>query len=183
MSLTDSTSNAAPLLSAGSAETNPADVANLLLKMKQQQEQIERMQKAMEEKDQKLTSAVAEKRKEMQAYMEGIKQYIQSLKEKIPEQEIQQVLRGLERCAEAGERNPLFEVMVCASALHKNTVTEAERIRSENEELKKHMKGGIFGDESARVSGVKRPSDEISPAENVGDFWDTFEQKMKEEVP
>jgi len=108
---------------------------------------------------------------------QGIRQYIGSLQDKMPEAEIKQILCGLERCAEAGERNPLFEVMVCASAMHKNTVTEAERMRTENEELKKHMKGGLFGDESARVSGTKRHAEEISP----GSFWDNFEAAMKRE--
>lgn len=159
------------------------DVANLLQKMKQQQEVIEQMQKQMQEKDEKLSSAVAEKRKEMQAYMEGIRRYVETLKEKLPENEIQQVLKGLERCADNGERNPLFEVMVCASALHQNTVTEAERIRAENEELKKHMKGGLFGDESTRISGSKRPIEEVSASETVGSFWDTFESAMKASDP
>jgi len=52
------------------ATENAADVANMLVKMKQQQEVIDNLQKQITEKDERLSSAVAEKRKEMQGFME-----------------------------------------------------------------------------------------------------------------
>lgn len=172
---------------ASTSETNPSnqstdvtDVANILLKMKEQQEYIEKMKVELEQKEQRLNSAVAEKRKEMQAYMEGIKKYIEKLKDNVPETELQQVIKGLERCAETGERNPLFEVMVQASALNNAGAVEQEKLRLENEELKKKMQGGLFANESARVSGNKRDFNEISNSNPTGmGFWDSFEASMK----
>jgi len=158
-------------------DTKTMDVANVLLKLKEQQSFIESLQAQVNEKDKKLNDALVERKKEMAAYMQGIKNYLGKMKESMPETEIDQFITGLERCVENGERNPIFEVMCCASKLSDANVNETERLRTENEDLKRHVQGGFFGDASQRMSGAKRSADEMD-SDNITSFWDNFQKNM-----
>lgn len=153
------------------------DVANVLLKIKEQQSFIESLQAQVNEKDRKLNDALVERKKEMAAYMDGIKNYLSKMKESVPEHDIEKFISGLERCVESGERNPIFEVMCCASKLSDANVNETERLRTENEDLKRHVQGGFFGDAAQRTSGVKRGADEIENS-SISSFWDSFQNNM-----
>eukprot|EP00961_Rhodomonas_salina_P282300 3814404-Rhodomonas_salina.1 len=57
--------------------------------------------------------------------------------------------------------------------------SELERMRLENEELKKKVHGGEFAHEGERLAGTKRGSDEISS--KPMDIWDEFENVMMQE--
>jgi len=153
------------------------DIANVLLKIKEQQSHIETLQAQVNDKDKKLNDALVERKKEMAAYMDGIKNYLAKMKESMSETDINQFIVGLERCVESGERNPIFEVMCCASKLSDANVNETERLRTENEDLKRHVQGGFFGDAAQRTCGVKRAADEIEGGSTTS-FWDSFQKNM-----
>jgi hypothetical protein len=169
-------SNETNIASTNNNSYSTEDISSIIAKVREQQQQLSDLQQQLSVKDEKLNAALVEKKKEMQAYMEGIKNYMGTMKDKLSEAEVAQFLHGLEKCAEAGERNPIFEVMCCASAMHTDNLNKAETTRKENEELKKHLQGGVFGNESARV-GTKRGADEICGSQ-CADFWTDFERSM-----
>eukprot|EP00961_Rhodomonas_salina_P163108 2196991-Rhodomonas_salina.1 len=114
----------------------------------------------------------------MRALVDGMKQWLETLPIKNEEMR-EKFQQGLHRMADRGEDNPIFDVLCTASEQGMMRTSELERMRIENEELKKKVHGGEFANEGERLSGTKRGSDEISS--KPMDIWDEFESVMMQE--
>ena len=111
----------------------------------------------------------------MRALVDGMVKWLSTLPVK-DEETRKQFEQGLYRVADRGENNAIFDVLCTASEQSVTRASELEKLRIEHEDLKKKLNGGQFASEDARVSGVKRSSDEISSAPT--DIWTEFEQIM-----
>ena len=84
---------------------------------------------------------------------------------------------GMERLVKnTAEDSGVWQVVVCASAVHSRRLNEIEKLRGENEELKNKMNGEFGGKEGLG----KRAREETKEAEKDGaDFWGGFEDHFK----
>jgi hypothetical protein len=155
----------------GSGDT--ADLNAILSKIQQQQEEINALRARLSEKDSKLAAFTETKAKEMQSLLEGINAYLDSLG--ISEPSLQRFKSSLHNAAAVGEQHPVFDLVCQASEKSSRSAVELEKLRVEHESLKQKLNGGEFASESARVTGAKRDSTQISTG---GDIWDEFEQSM-----
>eukprot|EP00961_Rhodomonas_salina_P178150 2402635-Rhodomonas_salina.3 len=166
-------------MATNAAQSESAEIAALLTKMQELQEKNNELQKEIGAKDEKVASIIAEKRKEMLAFMDGIKQFVDTLNIKGDDEDKKRFLQGIERIANTGETNPIFEVMCQASAVHSQNVNKYESLLEEHESLKKKMVEGQFSDHDSRFSGQKRSAEDISEGNKDMGFWDEFTGFMK----
>ena len=87
----------------------------------------------------------------------------------------QEFMNGMERIVtETKEDSGVWKVMCCASAAHKQRVSEIQRLKDEFNEIKTKAEAGSFRAEETRIVGKRK-----DPESRAGDIWSEFEGFMK----
>lgn len=89
------------------------------------------------------------------------------------EKRAKELQAGLGRLADKGEDSELISVMACASEMHIGNVTELERFRKENLELRTKLNGGQFAMQQDRMA----PSDKVAGKRKKMDVIDVDAEK------
>lgn len=95
------------------------------------------------------------------------------------------VLNGMQEMVKNNKKdNPIWNMVCCASATHKNNVTQLQKVQEEYNELKTRVEGGTFRAEDARVienAGSKRKEPESLGGGSASSVWDSFATTFKAE--
>lgn len=97
------------------------------------------------------------------------------------------VLNGMQEMVKNNKNdNPIWNMVCCASATHKNNVTRLQKIQDDYNELKGRVEQGTFRGEDARVqsiesAGSKRKEPEALGGESASSVWDSFATSFKNE--
>jgi hypothetical protein len=164
--------------SAIAAEPPKPELTSILSQVQNLQTDREKLMKELEITRQKVEKLTEGKRAEMKNALDTV--VAKWLEDSVENEAIRaQFKEGMERLVKnTAEDSGVWQVAVCASALHARRLGELERLRSEHEELKTRM-SGEFGTEASR----KRPREEINndagKQADTSDFWSGFEDSFK----
>ena len=87
----------------------------------------------------------------------------------------QEFMTGMERLVkDTKDDSGVWQVMCCASAAHKQRVSEIQRLKDEYGSIKSLAERGSFQAEETRVVGKRK-----DPEEPTRDVWSEFESFMK----
>lgn len=158
------------------------DMASVLSKIQSLEREKMELNQQLVQKDAKLDKLTENKRVEMHQMLETtISKFLEDLQTK-DEKTKTDLKAGLNRLAQKGDETGVWEVVACASAAHVERVNELEKLRTEVNafrEREKVLQGGMFGNESARISsdaGNKRKADDISTSSTDNGVPDIFEE-------
>ena len=155
---------------------------------------LEQMQKELKEKEERIQSLSAEKRKEMEGILAtAIDNWLNSLAG-VSDENKANFRQGICKLAERADmNNAAWEIVCHASQKHKTNVDRIEELLSKTQQQEQEigdLKG--FRNEASRISGHKRARDEPSPAtttstqpicpdvpiHNKNNTWDMFQNMI-----
>lgn len=162
--------SAAPTLSAPMA----TDQASLMQQVAALQRQNGELNKRLQHNTEKLTQFQVAKKKEMEALMQGMQEWIKKLGLQ-NDNHRQEFEKGLQRLVNNGaDDNGVWQVMVSASAVAAQREQEYQTLKTQFDELQKQRTGGEFASAGERV-GEKRSADGDPAMESsAGDIWASF---------
>lgn len=151
-------------------------------------DQIATLTKSLDSEKAKSSALQAEKKREMQSFLGGIKNYVDSLDGvKNPESKAK-FLAGIENMANHGIPNGVFDIVVSASAQNEHNMRTIEALTKGYTEIKERYEGsGSFTSESSRfvdptvrivAAGNKRKTAETEEGRMAKDPWYSFSEDV-----
>lgn len=188
------------LFAANSAPIMSTDVTSLmkqLVSLQQQNNKLESLvntrDKLLSEKEEYIKSLTEKKRIEMQNELKnGIDTWLQAMDLKNPESRLQ-FRQGLENLADRTKESGVWDVVCCASAMHRNNVNELARLQSENSALRTHLganaytfqaphsriESNVLPPDSQTVLGKRGADEPLQQPETItNNYWDDFEKAV-----
>jgi len=166
------------------AQSSSSTAAGLVRDPQSMMEQIAQLTKTLEEERAKSKLLTEDKKKEMSAMYDGIKNYIQGLEVKDPTSK-DKFLEGLGNMAKHGVPNGIYDIMVSASARNAEHVKAIEDLSRGYQSLRDRYEGSgqSFAQESSRFvdpalkimeAGTKRKEPETEHGKVPIGMWDAF---------
>jgi hypothetical protein len=161
------------------------DMSSILAKMQDLEQSNNKLLAAAAQKDERLEKLIEGKKQEMQQVLQTtIARFIADLETK-DEKTKEDLTASLTSFANDGRDTGVWEVMACASTAHVARVTELENLRIENNALKEREQAlscGVFGNETARMtSNEDQPQQQKRKAEDISEptnMWDDFQSML-----
>jgi hypothetical protein len=160
------------------------DLSSILAQVKGLEEEKTRLLQMLEQERERLKEVQAKadrmsegKRTEMRQALETV--INNWLQDSVKDEKIRDEFKaGMNRLAEdAKDDAGVWQVVCCASNVHREHLQEMERMRQENETLKARVPGdksAEFSDEASR----KRPRDEVVERGEEPNIWLQFEKEI-----
>ena len=140
--------------------------------LKQEREKLESI---LQSKSEQLNKFQESKRTEMKAKLDTmISDWLKDID--VGDETVKkEFMTGMDRLVnETKEDSGVWQVMCCASAAHKQRVTEIQRLKDEFNDIKTKAEAGTFKSEDARIVGKRKDPETASR-----DIWTEFEGYMK----
>jgi hypothetical protein len=172
------------MASSSSSLVSTQDLSSILAQVKGLEEEKSRLLQMLEQERDRLKEVQAKadrmsegKRTEMRQALETV--INNWLQDSVKDEKIRDEFKaGMTRLAEdAKDDAGVWQVVCCASNVHKEHLQEMERMRQENETLKARVpgeRGAEFNEETAR----KRPRDEGLEKGEEPNIWLQFEKEI-----
>ena len=169
-----------PAEPAAETKTPHPDLASILNKIQQLESENSKLNGEMKANQLKYGKLQDEKKRSMEELMNNtIQKWLDNLKD-ADETSRAQLTAGLKSLVSDGHESGIWNVVACASSNWMANVNEIEKLTTEVNDLRKlkeELNDGRFSNEDSRITGVKRPADQMSETV-VRDVWDEFEHMM-----